>query len=70
MKLSITEAVKPIQFEVLIDPKLDYDKTKINVIRQYIRFVVKEVSIDGVFRVVLTTEREKLGIKTDRKSVV
>ena len=64
MKLSLTEAVKQRQFEMLVDPNLDYDDTKINVIRQYIRFVIKEVGIEGMFRLVFTTEREKLGIKT------
>lgn len=64
MKLSLTEAVKPKQFEMLVDPHLEYDDTKINVIRQYIRFVIKEVGIEGTFRLVFTTEREKLGVKT------
>ena len=65
MKLSLTEAVKPKQFEILIDPQLkDYDEEKINVIRQYIRFVVKEVGLEGAFKLVFTTEREKLGLKT------
>jgi hypothetical protein len=64
MKLSLTEAVKPKQFEMLVDPHLEYDDTKINVIRQYIRFVIKEVGIEGAFRLVFTTEREKLGVKT------
>lgn len=64
MKLSLTEAVKPIQFEMLVDPQLKYDETKINVIRQYLRFVIKEVKIEGTFRIVFTTDREKLGIKT------
>lgn len=64
MPLLLTEAVQPMKFEMLIDPHLDYDKNKIAVIRQYIRFVVKKLKIDGVFRVVFTTEKEKLGIKT------
>lgn len=64
MKLSLTEAVKPKQFEMLIDPHLKYDDTKINVLRQYIRFVIKELGIEGTFRLVFTTEREKLGVKT------
>lgn len=64
MKLSLTESVKPKQFEMLVDPHLEYDDTKINVIRQYIRFVVKELGIEGKFRLVLTTEKEKLGVKT------
>lgn len=64
MKLTLTEATKPKQFEMLVDPKLEYDNTKINVVRQYIRFVVKELEIGGLFRLVLTTEKDKLGIKT------
>lgn len=64
MKLTLTEAVKSIKFEMLVDPNLDYDKKKIDVIRQYIRFVIKQLKIDGVFKVVLTTEKDKLGIKT------
>lgn len=64
MKLLLTEAVQPMKFEMLIDPILEYDKNKINVIRQYIRFVIKKLHIDGFFRVVFTTEKEKLGVKT------
>lgn len=64
MKLTLTEAVQPKRFEMLVDPNLDYDKDKINAIRQYIRFVIKELGIEGLFRLVFTTEKKKLGIKT------
>jgi hypothetical protein len=64
MQLLLTEAVQPMKFEMLIDPTLEYDKNRISVIRQFIRFVVKKMKIDGFFRVVFTTEKEKLGVKT------
>jgi hypothetical protein len=64
MPLLLTEAVQPMKFEMLIDPTLEYDKNRISVIRQFIRFVVKKMKIDGFFRVVFTTEKEKLGVKT------
>lgn len=64
MKLTLKESANKINFELLIDPELDYDKDKINVVRQYIRFAIKELKIDGIFKVVLTSEREKLGLKT------
>lgn len=64
MKLTLTESVKPIQFEILVDRQLDYDKKKIDVIRQYIRFVIKELKIEGMFKLVFTTEKDKLGVKT------
>lgn len=64
MRLLLTEAVQPMKFEMLIDPTLEYDKNKISVIRQYVRFVIKKLKIDGFFRVVFTTEKEKLGVKT------
>ena len=62
--MKLTEAVKPIKFEMLVDRNLDYDKKKIDVVRQYIRFAIKELKIEGVFKLVFTTERDKLGVKT------
>ena len=64
MKLILTEVVKPIKFEMLVDRALDYDKKKIDVVRQYVRFAIKELEIEGFFKLVFTSEKEKLGIKT------
>lgn len=55
---------KKFDFELLIDPKLDYNDFQIGVIREFVRMTIKELNITDFFKVTLTADRKNNGIKT------
>lgn len=55
---------KKFDFDLLVDPELDYTDFQIGVIREFIRMTVDELNITTYFKVALAADREKSGIKT------
>lgn len=55
---------KKFEFELYIDNDLKYNDFQVGVIREFVRMVIKELGITEYFDLVLTTDREKYGIKT------
>ena len=55
---------KKFDFELLIDPTLNYNDFQIGVIREFIRMTIDELNITSFVKIGLTADREGNGIKT------
>lgn len=55
---------KKFDFELIIDPLLEYDDFTIGVMREFIRLVISELEIKAFFKVAIVSEKKKHGIVT------